>query len=99
MADGNRKAPEPEKRYIAEGLFQSQEEIDNSPTQNLGSKPMPGDIKYRDVDGNGVIDSKDQVMISKTANMPRIQYGFGVNIDWKTFQLRCILQRIGYARH
>lgn len=71
--------------YIAEGLFQSQEEIDNSPTQNLGSKPMPGDIKYRDVDGNGVIDSKDQVMISKTANMPRIQYGFGVNIDWKRF--------------
>ena len=71
--------------YIAEGLFQSQEEIDNSPTQNLGSKPMPGDIKYRDVDGNGLIDSKDQVMISKTAGMPRIQYGFGVNIDWKRF--------------
>lgn len=71
--------------YIAEGLFQSQEEIDNSPVQNLGSKPMPGDIKYRDIDGNGVINDEDKVMISKTANMPRIQYGFGLNVDYKRF--------------
>lgn len=71
--------------YIAEGLFQSQEEIDNSPVQNLGSKPMPGDIKYRDIDGNGIINDEDKVMISKTANMPRIQYGFGLNVDYKRF--------------
>lgn len=73
--------------YVAEGLFQSQEEIDNSPIQNLGSKPMPGDIKYRDIDGNGVINDEDQVMISKTAGMPRIQYGFGLNVDYKRFNV------------
>lgn len=50
--------------YIAQGLFSSQEEIDNSPTQNLGSTVKPGDIKYRDVNGDGKIDGSDQVMIS-----------------------------------
>ncbi len=69
--------------YIAEGLFQSQEEIDNSPIQNLGSTVMPGDVKYRDVDGNGIINSEDRVMISEYGGTPRIQYGLGLNIDYK----------------
>ena len=69
--------------YIAEGLFQSQEEIDNSPIQNLGSTVMPGDVKYRDVDGNGIINSEDRVMISECGGTPRIQYGLGLNIDYK----------------
>nr|WP_314561540.1 TonB-dependent receptor [uncultured Capnocytophaga sp.] len=71
--------------YIAEGLFKSQEEIDNSPQQNLGSKPMPGDIKYRDLNGDGVIDSNDQTMISEYGEVPRIQYGFGFTITYKKF--------------
>lgn len=71
--------------YIAEGLFASQEEIDNSPIQNLGSKPMPGDIKYRDITGDGVIDSDDMTMISEYGSMPRIQYGFGASLMYKKF--------------
>ena len=71
--------------YIAEGLFQSQEEIDNSPIQNLGSTTMVGDIKYRDVNGDGAITEEDKVMISEYGNMPRIQYGVGLNIDYKRF--------------
>lgn len=71
--------------YIAEGLFQSQEEIDNSPVQNLGSTTMVGDIKYRDVNGDGAITEEDKVMISEYGNVPRIQYGVGLNIDYKRF--------------
>ena len=71
--------------YIAEGLFQSQEEINNSPTQNLGSTAMVGDVKYRDVNGDGIINTEDKVMISEYGNMPRIQYGLGMNIDYKGF--------------
>lgn len=56
--------------YIAQGLFSSQEEIDNSPTQNLGSTVKPGDIKYRDVNGDGKIDGSDQVMISPYGTTP-----------------------------
>lgn len=73
--------------YIAEGLFTSQEEIDNSPVQNLGSTPKPGDIKYRDITGDGVIDSDDRTMISEYGGMPRIQYGFGASFRYKKFDL------------
>ena len=71
--------------YIAQGLFSSQEEIDNSPTQNLGSTVKPGDIKYRDVNGDGKIDGSDQVMISPYGTPPRIQYGLGMNVTYKKF--------------
>lgn len=71
--------------YIADGLFRSQEEIDNSPLQNLGSAPMVGDIKYRDVNGDGAITEEDKVMISEYGTVPRIQYGIGLNVDYKRF--------------
>ena len=71
--------------YIAQGLFSSQEEIDNSPTQNLGSTVKPGDIKYRDVNGDGKIDGSDQVMISPYGTTPRIKYGLGMNVTYKKF--------------
>ena len=71
--------------YIAEGLFTSQEEIDNSPEQNLGSPVMVGDVKYRDVNGDGIINTKDKVMISEYGDVPRIQYGLGMNVDYKGF--------------
>ena len=93
--------------YVAEGLFTSQEEIDNWPDQTqLGSIPMPGDIKYRDIDGNGVITTEDQVMLSPYANVPRIQYGLGLNVQWKKFDfgvffngsaMRDIMINSGYA--
>lgn len=73
--------------YIAEGLFRSQEEIDDSPVQDgIGSaKLMPGDIKYRDVNGDGKITEDDKVMISPYGTMPRIQYGLGLNLSYKGF--------------
>ena len=72
--------------YVAEGLFSSQEEINNWPDQTqLGSKPMPGDIKYRDIDGDGAITSEDKVMLLPYGDMPRIQYGLGLNVRWKKF--------------
>lgn len=69
--------------YVADGLFRSQEEIDNSPRQDLGSTPVVGDIKYRDISGDGKIDTDDQMMISEYGGTPRIQYGFGGTVTWK----------------
>lgn len=73
--------------YIAEGLFRDQADIDNSAFQNLGSNVMPGDIKYRDVDGNNIINENDKVMISPYGYRPRIQYGIGLNITWRKFDV------------
>lgn len=70
--------------YVADGLFASEADIANSPSQmGLGSTTMPGDIRYRDVNGDGIITQEDQVMLSKYGPQPRIQYGFGVNVVWK----------------
>lgn len=93
--------------YVAEGLFESQEEIDNWADQSqLGSNIRPGDIKYRDINGDGKITSEDKVLLSPYNGTPRIQYGFGVNVQWKKFDFgaffngsakRKIMINSGYA--
>ena len=71
--------------YVALGLFQSQEEIDNSPKQELGTYTV-GDIKYKDVNKDGVINAYDRVFIGY-AREPEIMYGFGFTMAWKGFDL------------
>lgn len=72
--------------YVAEGLFTSEKEIANWADQSqLGTNVMPGDIKYRDINGDGKITTEDQVMISPYNHVPRIQYGFGLNFTYKKF--------------
>lgn len=74
--------------FIADGLFKDQADIDNHADQSFfGSAVMPGDIKYRDVNGDGKISSEDRVMLSPYGNQPRIQYGFGVSVQWRDFDL------------
>lgn len=73
--------------YIADGLFGSQEEIDRHPQQTFGSTPQPGDIKYRDLNGDNKVNEQDKCMISEYGTMPRIQYGFGLNVTYKKFDL------------
>lgn len=61
--------------YVALGFFQSQEEIDNSPVQQVGTPPIPGDLKYLDFNGDGVVNEIDRVPIGYP-QVPRITYGF-----------------------
>ncbi|MGN0201949.1 MAG: SusC/RagA family TonB-linked outer membrane protein [Candidatus Cryptobacteroides sp.] len=78
---------------IAEGLFTSQEEIDNSPEQKFGSYTV-GDIKYKDVNGDNVIDANDYVWDDKPS-VPEIQYGFGGNIKYRKWDLSLMFQGVG----
>lgn len=71
--------------YIALGLFQSQEEIDNSPKQELGTYTV-GDIKYKDVNKDGVINAYDRVFIGY-AREPEIMFGFGFTMAWRGVDL------------
>ena len=68
---------------IAEGLFTSQEEIDNWPKQEYGEVRV-GDIKYRDINGDGKVNDYDKVKIGYSV-VPEITYGFGVSLNWKGF--------------
>lgn len=78
--------------YIAEGLFRDQAEIDNSPTQ--GGDVMPGDIRYRDLNGDGVIDVNDATYIG-FPETPRVIYGFSGYINYKNFELNLAFQGSG----
>ncbi len=77
---------------VALGLFESQEEIDNSPVQTFGEYRV-GDIKYQDINGDGKIDSYDQIAIGHT-NLPEITYGFGFNAQWKGWDANIFFQGI-----
>jgi len=71
--------------YIAERLFIDQADIENSPRQDLGEYSS-GDIKYRDLNGDNVINSLDEAPIGKPT-VPEINYGFGASMRYKSFDL------------
>jgi len=79
--------------YIAEGIFQSQAEINTSPKQTLSSLVVPGDLKYRDVNNDNVIDANDAISSDYT-DIPKIYYGFGFNIRYKQFDLGAQFQGV-----
>ena len=72
--------------YVAEGFFESEEEIAASPKQTFSANVRPGDIKYKDINGDGVINSYDQVPIAFPRN-PELSFGFGGTIAYKGFDL------------
>ena len=63
------------------GFFKDQTDINNSPKQTFG-EVRPGDIKYKDQNGDGVIDNQDRVKMFGSST-PLLQYGFGLNAGWK----------------
>lgn len=80
---------------IAEGLFESEEEIAGWPAQ-MFSTVRPGDIKYRDVNGDGMVDSYDMVAIGYTT-IPEITYGFGLNASWKGFDCNLFFSGVSHV--
>lgn len=80
---------------VALGLFTSDEEIANSPSQTF-STPRVGDIKYKDINGDGVIDPYDVIAIGYST-IPEISYGFGASINWKGFDLSLFFQGVDHV--
>lgn len=82
--------------YIAERLFVDDYEVQSSPKQVFGDfETRGGDIKYRDVNGDGVINSLDQVAIG-FPTVPEIVYGFGFSSRYKAVDFSAFFQ--GSAR-
>lgn len=81
---------------IALGLFKDQEDIDRSPSQvALSNKTiLPGDIKYKDVNGDGVITDDDKVPLGYRET-PGLQYGLGLSANWKNWGINMLFQGTG----
>ena len=81
--------------YLSDGIFMSQDEINNHPTIQDGNGNLllnPGDIKYKDLDGNDTINFRDQDVIGYASNMPEINYGINLSASYKNLKLSLLLQ-------
>ena len=73
--------------YICEGFFSDATDIANHAKQTFGDV-QPGDLKYKDVNGDGTIDSKDQVDLGKAGwSAAPFIYGINLTLKWKQFTL------------
>ena len=79
--------------YQVEGIYQSQAEIDavnaaaiaagHSGGYNNGSKTVPGDFKYKDLDGDGFLSDKDMTILGN--GFPKVNYGLTLNTSYKNW--------------
>jgi TonB-linked SusC/RagA family outer membrane protein len=92
--------------YMADGLFQSEDDIAKSPNQSAivvstGNKLLPGDLKFKDLNGDGKIDRGkntlddlgDQKIIGNST--PRYTYGFTTNWSWNNVIFSAFIQGVG----
>ena len=84
-----------ERGLIALGFFQSQDEIDNSPIQQFGQVKV-GDIKYKDVNGDGVINENDFVAQDYGNSFPLLNYAFTLGADYKGWGISATFQGAGH---
>ena len=82
------------KGLIALGLFKDYDDIRNSPSQSEFGNVQPGDIKYKDVNGDGVINDGDKVAIGATKR-PNLIYGMGISAQWKGLDVNVHFQGAG----
>lgn len=83
--------------YLSDGLFQTQEDVDNS--AKINNNTRVGDVKYKDISGpDGVPDGKispeyDRVLLG--GSLPRFTFGFGGSLEWRGFDMNVLFQGVG----
>jgi len=80
-----------ERGLIALGFFQDQADIDASPLQEFG-QVKPGDIKYKDVNEDGVINENDMVAMNYGNAVPALNYGISLGLEYKGFGINATFQ-------
>ncbi len=70
--------------YVADGIFQTQDQINKSADQSsLGGAPTPGDIKYKDINGDGKVDVNDRTVVP--GMYPNFEYSYTMGASYKGF--------------
>ncbi|MGN6530735.1 MAG: SusC/RagA family TonB-linked outer membrane protein [Ginsengibacter sp.] len=78
--------------YIAEGIYQSQEEILKAPKDMLAPDPAPGDIRFKDVNGDGKITPEDRTILG--SYFPDFTFGLNNKFRYKNFDLGIFIQGV-----
>lgn len=75
--------------WVADGLYKSEEEIDNSPWP-WQQRPRVGDIKYVDISGNGIVDYEDKAFTGRS-NRPKFTAGLNLSMSWRNFDFSTLI--------
>ena len=78
--------------YEVEGIFQTQEEIDAHASQTPNNSTRPGDLKFKDLNGDNVIDEKDRAHLGNP--FPDFTYGLNLSLTYKNFDLSTLIQGV-----
>ena len=77
--------------YVCEGIYNTQEEIDNHAKQTWGAKP--GDLIYKDINSDGIVDEEDRVSLG--SYFPKINFGLRLGFEYKNFDFSALMQGAG----
>lgn len=91
--ENNGYANNVQRGFVALGLFKDQQDVDMSPEQF--GKVRPGDIKYKDVNGDGKITDDDKVPLFAYSGVPQLMYGIGAEFRYKNWTLNVLLKGTG----
>jgi len=83
---------------VALGLFKDEADVKNSPRQTFTNQVLPGDIKYKDVNGDGIINDYDVVPLGYS-DTPQIQYGFATEFNWKNWNLSVLFEGVSRIKY
>lgn len=80
--------------YVWDGVFQEEDVLPGSgvPTHELNPNPEPGDLKMKDINGDGKVDANDRVVVDGA--YPKYMYSFGVNVGYKNFNVSAFFQGV-----
>nr|WP_316929675.1 SusC/RagA family TonB-linked outer membrane protein [Bacteroides neonati] len=82
--------------YEVQGIYQSQEQIDNREVKQKLGTVRPGDLMFKDQNGDNIIDSYDQVALGYNAGMPEIYYSFDLGAEYKGVGVYAQFQGTGH---
>ncbi|RYZ50865.1 MAG: SusC/RagA family TonB-linked outer membrane protein, partial [Sphingobacteriales bacterium] len=83
------------KGLLTDGFYNTQEELNNRPYNSYGANARLGDIKFKDITGDGIINDQDLVPIGYS-NLPQVAYNLSVGFSYKGFDVSALF--IGTAR-
>ncbi|MFW6019821.1 MAG: SusC/RagA family TonB-linked outer membrane protein [Bacteroidales bacterium] len=83
---------------VALGLFEDEEDVRNSPQQVWENEVLPGDIKYKDINGDGVINEYDEIPLEYSST-PQIQYGMGTEFNWKSWNISALFEGVTRVKY
>jgi TonB-dependent starch-binding outer membrane protein SusC len=79
--------------YKVAGIFQTADEIAKAPNHSRFGTPQPGDFRFQDTDGDGVITNNDRVVLGN--RQPKWLYGFSLKLNVKGFDFGALFQGVG----